>query len=72
MADKVYCKKCGDDASSVQNLTSRTCRRGGKHELYEGPIQSKYYCKKCGDDAGSISSLTGRTCRKGGNHEPAR
>jgi C4-type Zn-finger protein len=71
MADKVYCKKCGYESSSISDLTSRTCRAGGKHEPYEGSKKSEYICKKCGYKTSSISDLTVRSCRNGGNHEPA-
>ena len=72
MADKYYCKKCGQEYSNVSSLTASSCPRGGKHELYDGPVQAKYICKKCGQEYSNLTSLTGSSCPRGGNHEPAR
>jgi len=32
MADKIYCKKCGKESSSISGLVGAACRNGGKCE----------------------------------------
>ena len=78
-----YCKNCGLGFSTIQALTSRTCRRHpagpnqGRHELYEGGEKESYTCKYCGQSFHSILLMTERACLrhpKGpgkGQHSPA-
>ncbi len=76
MAEKFYCKWCGQNFSSVSSLTANSCSRnpeGKKHELYEGSEKSQYTCKFCGQKFSSISSLTANSCSKSPHkkHHPA-
>ena len=67
MSEKVYCKYCGDERSSISSLTSFSCSKnpeGKYHVPYEGSEKSKYECKYCGDERSSISSLTNGSCSK--------
>ncbi len=66
MSEKVYCKYCSKEASSVKNLTSSSliCHQnpeGKNHVPYEGGEKSSYECKYCGKTAPSIRSLTSNT-----------
>ena len=76
MSDKFYCMYCGDSASSIYSLTSRTCHNNpesNNHIPYEGSEKDKYTCKYCGDQSTSMYSLTNRTCFKSpnGKHIPS-
>lgn len=76
MAEKYYCKWCGQNYSSVSSLTAGSCAHnpdGKKHELYEGSEKPQYTCKCCGQKYSSISSLTAGSCSKGPHkkHHPA-
>lgn len=76
MAEKFYCKWCGQSYSSVSSLTSGSCSRnpeGKRHELYEGSEKTQYTCKYCGQKYSSISSLTSGSCSKSPHkkHHPA-
>jgi uncharacterized protein (DUF983 family) len=67
MAEKFYCKWCGQMYSSVASLTSGSCSRnpaGKKHELYEGGEKVQYTCKYCGQKYSLLSSLTAGSCAK--------
>lgn len=67
MADKFYCKWCGNNSSSVSSLISKTCSRnpeGKKHALYEGSEKAQYTCKYCGLKFSSLTSLTSKSCSK--------
>ena len=78
MANKVYCKWCGTDRSSVSSLVNAgSCSKSPtkQHEAFDGEEQSKYYCEFCGTDRSSISSLVNAgSCSKSPtkNHQPAR
>lgn len=70
MSEKVYCKYCGHERSSVSGLTSGSCSKnpeGKYHVPYEGGEKSKYACKYCGHERSSISGLTGGSCSKNPN-----
>jgi transcription elongation factor Elf1 len=76
MAEKFYCKWCGQSYSSVATLTATSCSRnpeGKKHELYEGSEKSQYTCKYCGQKYSSLSTLTATSCSKSPHkkHHPA-
>ena len=67
MSEKVYCKYCGHERSSVSGLTGGSCSKnpeGKYHVPYEGSQKSKYACKYCGHERSSISGLTGGSCSK--------
>ena len=74
MADRYYCKFCGDYYSSISSLTSGSCSKSPSkyHQPYEGGEKDRYYCKYCGDYYSSISSLTSGSCSKSPNgyHQP--
>ena len=78
MSEKYYCKWCGKDSSSINNLTNYHCNKNPNsdyHEPYEGGEKSRYYCKWCGKDSSSINNLTNYRCNKNPNsdyHEPER
>ncbi len=63
-----YCEYCGQNFSSVTNLTANICVKHplgsnkGKHKLYEGSEKAKYTCKYCGQSFNSISSMTANIC----------
>lgn len=70
MSEKVYCKYCGHERSSVSGLTGGSCSKnpeGKYHVPYEGSQKSKYACKYCGHERSSISGLTGGSCSKNPN-----
>ena len=70
MSEKVYCKYCGKEASSVFHLTTGSCSNnpeGKNHVPYEGSEKSKYTCKYCGKEASSIFHLTASSCSKNPN-----
>jgi transcription elongation factor Elf1 len=76
MAEKFYCKWCGQSYSSVSTLTATSCSRnpeGKKHELYEGSEKAQYTCKYCGQKYSSLSTLTATSCSKSPHkkHHPA-
>ena len=76
MADKFYCKWCGQDYSSVMSLTHVSCSHnpdGKQHELYEGCEKPEYTCKYCGLIYKSLVSLTLGNCKKSphNKHHPA-
>ena len=76
MAEKFYCKWCGQQFSSVAGLTMNSCSKnpeGKKHELYEGSEKAQYTCKYCGQKFSSLSSLTANSCLKSPHkkHHPA-
>ncbi len=77
MAQKFYCKCCGQSFSSIKDLVNGpTCVKSPskKHELYEGAEKTKYFCKWCGQSFSSFKDLvTGPTCVKSPTkkHEPA-
>jgi len=68
MAEKFYCKYCGNYASSVRFLTGSNCPRHpdgagkGKHVLYEGSEKQQYTCSMCGAKATSIRFLVNSRC----------
>jgi DNA-directed RNA polymerase subunit RPC12/RpoP len=75
MADKVFCKCCGQKFDSIQLMRTVSCSKSPtrKHELYEGSIKSQYFCKHCGQKFPSIMIMTGTSCHKSPTkrHEPA-
>jgi transcription elongation factor Elf1 len=70
MAEKFYCKYCGQSFSSVQSLTQNWClknpagKSGQRHVLYEGGEKAQYTCKYCGQKFASLQSLTHNWCLK--------
>jgi DNA-directed RNA polymerase subunit RPC12/RpoP len=76
MAEKYYCKWCGQSFSSVSALANMSCSKnqeGKRHELYEGDEKSQYVCKHCGQKFSSLSALCNMSCSKSphGKHSPA-
>ncbi len=76
MAERFYCKWCGQNFSSVSSLANGRCFKnpeGEKHGLYEGSEKSQYTCKFCGQKFSSLTSLTNGTCFKSPykKHHPA-
>ena len=65
-----YCKKCGQEYSSLRDLTYYSCQNGGKHEPYTGSESGPYHCKKCGQEYSTLRDLTFYSCPNGGKHEP--
>ena len=67
---KYFCEYCGEEFSSIQNLTGYKCSKhpigyhNGYHKLYEGGEKSEYFCKYCGEKFSSIRNLTGYKCSK--------
>lgn len=71
-AEDVYCKYCGNRASSISSLTANKCPRhpSGAYKGRHAPMgsgrcvseRSKYQCEYCGASASSISSLTSNKC----------
>lgn len=67
---KYFCEYCGEEFSSIQNLTIFRCSKhpngsnSGYHKLYEGGEKSKYFCKYCGEGFSSIRNLITFRCSK--------
>lgn len=64
-----YCKKCGQEYSSLSSLTSAWCSRGSNEHCvpYEGHEHGSYHCKKCGQEYSSLRSLTNAWCSRCSN-----
>ena len=71
---KHICKHCGFENESLQTLTALSCSKSptGKHQPFEGGVQSKYICKDCGFENKSLQTLTALSCSKSttGKHRP--
>lgn len=78
-----YCEYCGQQFSSVNQLTMHSCVRHpygphkGPHKLYEGCEKPRYTCKYCGQTFPTINLMTANTCVRHpngphkGKHSPA-
>ena len=75
MANKCFCKYCGQSFISVSAMTNYSCKKSPskRHELYEGGEKSQYICKHCGQKFQSLVSMANASCRKSPTtrHEPA-
>jgi len=75
MAEKYFCKFCGQQFGSVVSLSNSSCFKSPskRHELYEGGEKSQYTCKYCGQKFQRLVSMSNSSCRKSPTtrHEPA-
>ena len=68
------CKHCGDKQNDLSFFLILSCSKSptGKHQPFEGGVQSEYICKHCGDKQNNLSFFLTLSCSKSptGKHQP--